>query len=230
MEKGQLTVEYSTVQESYDRIVTSLQQEGVLQKVAIKMFQEKLLESSSLMKYKNSDSAFDFMTQILIRIELDKSVFDVFVKALSEIPCLLGLSKELASKNKAKRVDQASSHAVATSIEIARVVDKDVGFLVGLLCTHAYKWNDIGLALGFLSGEIGNISCIYPPSPQKHLTELLSQWAQWPTPAHPQDPTVEAMCAALRSNLVGLGATANELDSMKSSFPSQQGTGIGTSS
>ena len=220
MEKGQLTVEYSTIQESYDRIVTSLQQEGVLQKVTIKMFQEKLLEPGSLMKYKNSESAFDFMAQMLIRIELDKSAFYVFVKALSDIPCLLGLSRELTSKSKEKQVDKGLSHPVPTPTEGARVSDRDVSFLVGLLCTHAHKWNGIGLALGFLPGELSNISCIYPPSPQRHLTELLSKWAQWPTASHPQPPTVEGLSAALRSNSVELGAVANELDSKRSSLPS----------
>ena len=44
------------------------------------------------------------------------------------------------------------------------------------------------------------------------LQELLSQWVQWPTEEHQNDPTLEALCTALRSRLVGLGSLAEELE------------------
>ena len=45
-----------------------------------------------------------------------------------------------------------------------------------------------------------------------YLQELLSQWVQWPTTDHPKHPTVTALCAALRSSLVGLGSLADKVE------------------
>ena len=49
-------------------------------------------------------------------------------------------------------------------------------------------------------------------APVSYLQELLSQWVQWPTTEHPSNPTLEALCAALRSPLVGLGSLAKEVE------------------
>ena len=49
-------------------------------------------------------------------------------------------------------------------------------------------------------------------APVSHLQELLNQWVQWPTTEHPNNPTLEALCAALRSPLVGLGSLAEEVE------------------
>ena len=48
-------------------------------------------------------------------------------------------------------------------------------------------------------------------SPTSFLQELLSQWVQWPTASHPTKPTLEALCAALRNPLVGLGSLADQM-------------------
>ena len=77
---------------------------------------------------------------------------------------------------------------------------------------HAYKWREIGSALGFEHGELENISHSSPrATTQQLLTELLSQWSQWPTADKPNAPTLERLCDALRSGMVGLGAVANDL-------------------
>ena len=49
-------------------------------------------------------------------------------------------------------------------------------------------------------------------APTSYLQELLSQWVQWPTASHPTKPTLEALCAALRSSLVGLGSLADKVN------------------
>ena len=49
-------------------------------------------------------------------------------------------------------------------------------------------------------------------APVSYLQELLSRWVQWPTSEHPNDPTLEALCASLRSPLVGLGSLAEDVD------------------
>ena len=90
------------------------------------------------------------------------------------------------------------------------VKDKDVGFLMGHLCQHSFKWEAIGTALHFLPGELENIKHNLQDV-QQRLNAVLCQWVQWPTTAHPQTPTMEMLRDALRSDLVGLGAVANKL-------------------
>ena len=86
------------------------------------------------------------------------------------------------------------------------VTNADVSFLVNNLCKHAHKWRDIGLALNFQPGELENISHPNPgATAQRLLTELLSQWSQWPTADHSDAPTMERLRDVLRSGLVGLG-------------------------
>ena len=98
----------------------------------------------------------------------------------------------------------------------AAVDDKDVGFLMGFLCQYSYKWKDIGTALHFLPGDLENINHNHQDV-QQSLNAVLCQWVQWPTTAHPQTPTMEMLRDALRSDLVGLGAVANQLyDASKS--------------
>ena len=82
---------------------------------------------------------------------------------------------------------------------------------MSLLQNHSYKWNEIGLELGFITSELQTISSmsrLFIGAPVSYLQELFSQWLQWPTDSHPSKPTLEALCAALRSSLVGLGSLA----------------------
>jgi hypothetical protein len=46
------------------------------------------------------------------------------------------------------------------------------------------------------------------PLPVSYLQELLSQWVQWPTEEHQNNPTL----GALRSSLVGLGGLAEKVE------------------
>lgn len=92
------------------------------------------------------------------------------------------------------------------------VRSQDLYPLMEQLHQCASKWEEIGLALNFQHGELKNIIYFNPrANAQQLLIELLSQWTQWPTADHPQDPTMERLCYALRSGLVGLGAIANVL-------------------
>ena len=100
--------------------------------------------------------------------------------------------------------------------------DKDVVYLMGYLCQYSYKWEVIGTALHFLPGELENIR--HSPqviTPQQRLNAVLCQWVQWPTTAHSQTPTMEMLRDALRSDLVGLGAVANQLYDARNYLPSQ---------
>ena len=98
---------------------------------------------------------------------------------------------------------------------------KDVGFLIEHLHWHAYKWREIGTALGFQHGELENIRQSFPRATmQQLLRELIYQWSQWPTVTHSEVPTMEKLYDAMRSGSVGLGAVANELYSKRTLLPS----------
>ena len=92
---------------------------------------------------------------------------------------------------------------------------KDIVNLMRLLQSYSYKWNPIGLSLGFTQHELNTISGmlkLLQGAPVSYLQELLSQWVQWPTTDHPSHPTVRALCTALRSSLVGLGSLADKVE------------------
>ena len=93
--------------------------------------------------------------------------------------------------------------------------EKDIVKLMRLLQSYSYKWNPIGLSLGFTQHELNTIFGmlrLLVEAPVSYLQELLSQWVQWPTTEHPSNPTLEALCTALRSPLVGLGSLAKEVE------------------
>ncbi len=98
---------------------------------------------------------------------------------------------------------------------------EDVSFLMEHLHLYAFKWREIGTALCFHHSELENIFHSSPGATvQQLLTELLSQWSQWPTAAHSDVPTMERLRDALRSGLVGLGAEANTLYDKRTLLPS----------
>ena len=102
------------------------------------------------------------------------------------------------------------------------VKDVDVSYLMGCLSQHLHKWEVIGTALHFLPGDLENIR--HSPQAttlQQRLNTVLCQWVQWPTTAHSQTPTMEMLRDALRSDLVGLGALANQLYDARNQLPSQ---------
>ena len=93
--------------------------------------------------------------------------------------------------------------------------DKDLVHLMRLLWSYSDKWERIGLCLGFIQRELNIISGmpkLLVGAPVSYLQELLSQWVQWPTADHPSHPTLGALCTALCSSLVGLGALAEEVE------------------
>ena len=112
------------------------------------------------------------------------------------------------------------SHLEFLIAGMTKVKEVDVSYLMGHLCQHSFKWNVIGTALHFLPGELENIRHNHQDV-QQRLNAVLCQWVQWPTTAHPQTPTMEMFRDALRSNLVGLGAVANQLYDTRNQLPSQ---------
>ena len=133
-------------------------------------------------------------------------------EALQSHPNSEGESIELAMQCKVRMI----------SIAGTVVKSEDVGFLMEHMLDYSYKWRWIGLSLRFRPGELENIRQSFPEKPTKYfLMELLSQWTQWPTTTHPHVPTMEKLCSALRSGLVGLGALANELYVLCTQLPSQ---------
>ena len=93
--------------------------------------------------------------------------------------------------------------------------EQDLIHLMRLLQNYSYKWNPIGLTLGFTQHELNTIFGMLKllvGAPVSYLQELLSQWVQWPTEEHQKYPTLGALCTALRSSLVGLGSLAKEVE------------------
>ena len=96
---------------------------------------------------------------------------------------------------------------------------EDLLFLVTSLHRFSAKWKEIGLSLNFLADELDCIG--HNKELMQCLVELLKKWSQWPTDDHQDSPTIESLCDALHSPLVGLGAAANELYELRNLLPSQ---------
>ena len=96
-----------------------------------------------------------------------------------------------------------------------KLTEKDLAHLMRQLEACSYKWNPIGLSLGFTQVELNTIFGMLKlliGAPVSYLREILSQWVQWPTEEHQNIPTLGALCTALRSPLVGLGSLAVEVE------------------
>ena len=78
--------------------------------------------------------------------------------------------------------------------------------ILELLTDKVSRWRDIGTALGFSSGELDAIESmplLFSRAPKSFLEKLLEKWLQWPCEGHKSEPTVEALCKALK-NKTGL--------------------------
>ena len=95
------------------------------------------------------------------------------------------------------------------------LTERDVPALISLIHNFSTKWYDIGIGLKFTPSELSLIvskPLLLAAAPTSYLAELLSQWMQWPTVNHPQNPTLRALCEALRSSHVGLGSLADKVE------------------
>ena len=92
---GQASKEYTIVKTNFHKIVTGLQQEGVLHEVAMKVFEKNLITPQRLRNYKDSSMASDFVMDMLTRIQLNRGDFHVFLSCLSTMPTLNNLTAEL---------------------------------------------------------------------------------------------------------------------------------------
>ena len=78
----------------------------------------------------------------------------------------------------------------------------------------AYEWQEIGYSLNFQHFEVKEIKETFPNAgPRQLMRELMEKWCEWPNEDHPDHPTLDKLCGALRSGLVGFGALANTIES-----------------
>ena len=87
--------------------------------------------------------------------------------------------------------------------------------ILELLIDKVSHWRDIGTALGFSSGELNEIESmplLLSRAPKRFLEKLVEKWLQWPCEGHNSEPTVEALCKALKNKTVGLGALAKKVE------------------
>ena len=110
---------------------------------------------------------------------------------------------------------QVVSCAAASSIPITRLSEDHHSVLLKQLTKYSSKWKDIGLYLGFQSGELDVIQAkpsLYEGAPNSWLNKMLAEWLQW-APGDGRESssyaTLEGLKAALRE--AGLGAKAEDL-------------------
>ena len=95
------------------------------------------------------------------------------------------------------------------------LTEQNITVLMRLMHNFSDKWRTIGMELGFTLAELNQINSkplLLITAPTSYLTELLSQWVEWPTVNHPTKPTLEALCETLRSSVVGLGSLAEKVE------------------
>ena len=103
-----------------------------------------------------------------------------------------------------------------------KVVEGDVNFLItNFLYDYSYKWEIIGLALGFRDGEVRIIDSDVRGNVNRGLRELLIKWSHWPIENHEEEPTLEKLRDALCTQAVGLGDVATCLYKRRNELPSQ---------
>lgn len=99
--------------------------------------------------------------------------------------------------------------------EINRLYDGDLLNIKKLIGTHATKWFDIGLHLGFKHGDLKNIKA-HPSAqntaPISYLQEMLAEWLQWaPSDGHGHVyANVQSLQSALRESKLGVVAETFE--------------------
>ena len=83
--------------------------------------------------------------------------------------------------------------------------DKDHRWMYEKLEGRAYKWRDIGRAIGFSEAEMGNIQSnpilLLQSPPKSYLREMLSQWLLW-APGDKRGSTGYASKELLRAALL----------------------------
>ena len=95
------------------------------------------------------------------------------------------------------------------------LTNRDLPLLLRQLKIHAAKWREIGIHLGFLTGELASIEArpnLSHSAPLSWFVSMLEDWLQWA----PEDSrgsisyaTLEGLMDALRQS--GLGASACDL-------------------
>ena len=85
--------------------------------------------------------------------------------------------------------------------------------ILSLLDPAAFKWESIGIALDFSTGDLHNIKhnhTLAPEGPRAFLRVLIQQWLRWTPPDH-NFPTLESLYNALKSPTVDEQVLAEKL-------------------
>ena len=92
----------------------------------------------------------------------------------------------------------------------------EVPALTEILAGHSSKWEVIAISLGLPDSKIKSIAAKNASNPvEVALNEVLLSWVRGEF-EHAKPPTLENLHEALRSNAVGLGALANEVELVNS--------------
>ena len=159
---------------------------------------ESALQQSSLL------GIFEY----IIRQSQEKNLLEERLKVKSE-ECkqLQGELETLRGQNLLKERSQSN--------QIGRLNDDHQAVLLKQLKKHSAKWKEIGLYLGFTTGELNNIEVrplLAASAPISWLSTMLAEWLQW-APEDSRGSTSFAMLDDLKAALreAGFGATAYDL-------------------
>ena len=85
--------------------------------------------------------------------------------------------------------------------------------ILSLLLPAASKWESIGIALEFSTGDLNNIKGNFTlafEGPEAYLRVLIQQWLKWTPPNH-NFPTLESLYNALKTPIVNEQVLAKKL-------------------
>ena len=126
------------------------------------------------------------------------------------------LAPQAGSKRQRSQFSPSSPPARRVCLEKTRLSERHHSSLYKQLAIHASKWRELGVFLGFASGELNNVQAnpnLQNTAPKSFLDTMLSEWLQW-APGDSQGSTsfatLEDLKAALRE--AGLGAAAHDLN------------------
>ena len=92
-------------------------------------------------------------------------------------------------------------------------LEEHIPALTEILDSQSSKWQNIGMSLNLPSKVLEDILALFHAGQDSRmcLSTLLEQWIAQ-TYQHAKSPTIDHLKAALRSQIVGLGSVANQLD------------------
>ena len=143
----------------------------------------------------------------------NQRLFQLFLKVLAKSRVPAGLLRKVTQSYTCEDGDVLStSTGCSKRLRNNDFLENHVSALTEILAGHSSSWNNIGISLNLPNNILKDIlSLIHTGDSSVCLNNVLQHWIVRQH-QHAKAPTVENLKAALRSNTVGLGKMANQLD------------------